>query len=76
MFRVGALVVGLLVAAALAWSAGEHHYENCVRAAKDAHSGEAVEDIWDRIPDGEERTQAEAERERRDAIDGCARTPW
>jgi lipopolysaccharide export system protein LptC len=33
--RIAAIAVGLLLALALAWNAGEQHYRNCVNAAQD-----------------------------------------
>ena len=32
--RVAALIVGVVIAAALLWNAGEWHYRNCIAAAR------------------------------------------
>jgi hypothetical protein len=57
------LIVGVLIAAAIAWDAGERHYDNCVTAAKASLS--AVD-----------RTLADVRGEQPDAIKGCSRLPW
>jgi hypothetical protein len=85
--KVAALVVvGVIVAAAVAWYAAELHYENCVSAATAAHPlGEAgltakereSQNPFDTFRDGEpppEVTGRPLER-RRAAIDGCSRLP-
>lgn len=56
------ILVGLLIAAALAWFAAEHHYDNCIDAAKATH------------PIGQRSTAADA-RQRRAAVDGCSHLP-
>lgn len=66
MFKAGALIVGLLIAAAIAWDAGERHYDNCVDRARTMHSQSQ----------GYFGDEEEAQRQRRNAIAGCSRTPW
>lgn len=73
MRTLAVVVVGLLIAAAIAWDAGERHYDNCVAHAKTINPGNATGSIWDRDPG--DPTGAEAQRERRNAIAGCSRTP-
>jgi hypothetical protein len=57
------VVAGLLSGVPLAWFAGEHHYRNCINAAKHSH------------PLGRNFSAQDVSR-RRDAINGCSRLPW
>ena len=72
MARVALIAVGLLVAVALAWDAGERHYFTCVNAA--------IHDTPDSFyTRKEDPTGAKAERASRRTdrrIEGCSRLPW
>jgi hypothetical protein len=80
------LAVGVLIAASVAWFAAEQHYENCVTAAEArAPVGEAgslldeSESLLDEpgsVQEEFERFTGEAQRRRREAIEGCSRVPW
>ena len=38
MLKLAVVIVGLVIAAALAWNAGETHRQNCIRAGRTACS--------------------------------------
>jgi hypothetical protein len=72
--RTAALIaVGLLIAAGVAWFAAEQHYENCVTAAEARFP---VEGDPGSVQDEFERFTGEAQRRRREAVEGCSRLPW
>ena len=62
--KLAGLIVGLLIAASLAWGAGELHYRNCINAAKAEH--EALEGI----------VRAVSGNDLRQRIRDCSRLPW
>jgi hypothetical protein len=65
--KVALVIVGLLIAAAIAWDAAERHYDNCVEAA---HATS-----FDPAPSAEQILNDEpAETARR--VEGCSRLPW
>jgi hypothetical protein len=84
------VLVGLLVAAALAWNAGEMRYENCLQAAQarnplgDAgltrqEREQSSEFFGDDLLSEDERPPEVSVRpleRRRDAIADCSRLPW
>jgi hypothetical protein len=85
--KVAVLVVlGLLIAAAVAWDAGEHHYDNCVAVAKERNPLPSTRNAWDHLPDPlgildpeDEALRTEVRlrlQNRKRAIDGCSRLPW
>jgi hypothetical protein len=66
------LVVGLLIAAAIAWDAAERHYDACVNAAKAVPDArDEVDRLVDEVGGGNSHAEGVARR-----IDGCSRLPW
>jgi hypothetical protein len=66
------IAVGLVVAAGVLWLAAEQHYENCVAAAKArSPSGSWLDDSESLLDE-----PGEAQRRRREAVEGCSRLPW
>lgn len=80
--KLAVVIVGLLIAAALAWNAAERHYDNCVAAAKadnppaPTFTGSLDEsgdpDTISRLTYLDERPG----RRREAAVEGCSRLPW
>lgn len=64
--KLAAILVGLAVAAALAWFAAEQHYDNCVEAAQTEYEGQAAA----------KRIEAEFEGMLAERVRGCSRLPW
>lgn len=66
MRTLAIIVVGLLIAAAIAWDASERHYDACVNAAKSA-TGAATRPApgWTAYAPIVERR-----------VKGCSRLPW
>jgi hypothetical protein len=71
--RIAALIaVGLLIAVGALWLAAEQHYDNCVAAAKATTPSVSWLDENDSLLD----EPGEAQRRRREAVEGCSRLPW
>ena len=67
-----ALVVGLLIAASVAWFAAEQHYDNCIQDAYlERYATEEVSPRKFRVPSREQ-----AGRKLQAALDGCGRLPF
>jgi hypothetical protein len=89
--KLAILIVGVLAVAAIAWDAGERHYDNCVEAAiasnpltlSAADRQDRAKAEWDRYlndnsPDVETRSRliTDRPRERRKAtVEDCSRLP-
>ncbi len=60
------------------WFAAEQHYDNCIESAKARFPGvRRVDDRYSFSPQEEfERFTGKAQRERREALEGCSRAPW
>jgi hypothetical protein len=70
MRTVVVAVVGLTIAAAVAWVAAEGHYRGCVEAAVARHP-----DPVDRMQLRQEIRTGEVQQQRIAAVDGCSRLP-
>jgi hypothetical protein len=68
------VIVGVLIAGAIAWYAAEAHYDSCVDAAIATHplGGGGYDDEVDRYLGNE----TDAMRARRAAVNRCSRWPW
>ena len=74
MRTLALVVVGLLIAAGVAWVAGEAHYQSCIEAAQVRHPVPVVsasERLLGRFADIERQAQQQAVA----AVDGCSRLP-
>jgi hypothetical protein len=79
----GVIVVGLLVALAIAWFASEQSYDNCIQKAEAAHpipSGRADPSTDTLFPEEVAKDAREARRRaivrRRAELDDCSRLPF
>jgi hypothetical protein len=72
VLKLAVLIAGLVLAAAIAWDAGERHYDNCVHKAeartpiRTVQSGSII---------GPRQTVMGLAARRR-AVDGCSRLPF
>jgi hypothetical protein len=74
--KLGALIVGLAILAAVAWGASELHYRSCVNAAE-ARTPIVVTRPPKLDPLFEEPRQVvRGEAARRQAVHGCSRLPF
>jgi hypothetical protein len=69
------LVVGVLIAATLAWNGAELHYRSCIDAAEARTPLGGVKDPYD-YTDDPLGIKGDALKDRRGAVDGCSRLPW
>jgi hypothetical protein len=72
MRTLALVIVGLLIAAAIAWDASERHYDACVNAAKARGSplGSGPDSSLDRTLAHDARPSIDS------LIKGCSRLPW
>lgn len=78
MLKLAAIIVGLLIAATLAWGGSEFHYRNCIEAAESTHP---VSRDWAEITRGENARGGgpkppRGTAARRKAVDGCSHLPF
>ena len=75
------VIVGLLIAASIAWFAGEQHYDNCVQAALASNPlpTASEQSNWDQYGGSlldQPPSREEVLSDRRAELDDCSRLPF
>jgi hypothetical protein len=70
------VVIGLLIAAALAWNGAEMHYRSCVDAAEARTPLTRADGGGWGSAAGDDPLGVLGAEERQAAVDGCSRLPW